>query len=267
MDEWVRDTVSQHLCAGGRPLPRPAQPLALSRQDLPRLAEGYYVCEKTDGTWVRLLADGRGGAWGVTRRDRVQTLENAPVVAGGVTLVEAELLPGGIRVFDAFWVGGRDVRHLPLPERLGCAATAGLETKRMRPLAGLPRLLERLAAAPGGEWRMDNGDPVDGLIFTPITGGHGPVLKWKMHNTLDLTVDDSGAVGCKGPGGFLPLGFTASAPPGVHEFRLGAEGWWVPVRPRPDKADPNYVKVVFHTLEVMGQRVGLDDVNAAASSS
>ena len=261
------DTAAQHLCAGERPLPRDAQPLALGACDLgPGLHERYLVCEKTDGVWERLL--GVPGApdqwWAVDRRGRVRELAEPPGdTSGGVTLVDAETVGSAPpRVFAAHWVAGRDTRDLPTLEGLQAAAAAGLSVKRMRPVSEARELVGRMDAAGGGGHVLGD-DPVDGLIFTPRESATAGVLKWKFTHTVDLLVDPAGSLLCGGPGG--PLTLHGRAPPGtapgVYEFDLDPEtAQWRLLKPRPDKDRPNYVKVVVHTLEIMAQGVTLDRI-------
>ena len=259
------DTIAQHLCAGERPPPRDAQPLALGACDLgPELHERFLVCEKTDGVWQRVLGTAGGNWWGLDRRGRVSPLVVPEVPAtSGTTLVDTETLPGGERrVFAAYWVDGADVRDLPTLEGLAAAGRLGLPTKRMRPVSEAADLVRSMSEAPGGH-RTLGGDPVDGLIFTPRVRPASGVLKWKFTHTVDLQVSKSGELLCGGPrGSLLRLHGAAppGTPPGIYEFDLGPEAQWRLLYRRTDKDRPNYVKVVVHTLEIMAQGITVERI-------
>lgn len=269
---WVRDTITQHLTVGGKPITQ-AQPLAVSRCDLERLKPDFLVCEKTDGVWRRFFTAGGSsdGWWSVDRTGCVRPESTTPTSAPGTTIIDCEVLSEGrVRAFDALWIAGQDVRARRTLERLAMIEQhTPITPKRMRPAGELDALLQEIDRSDAQMWRLlPGGDPVDGLIFTPKTGYGGGTLKWKFNHTIDLKVDGNGDALCGGPDGtLLRTGIRCNAPAGVHEFEMRHTGQWYPTKERQDKRTPNYIKVVVHTLEIMAQKIDLSTLQQACDTS
>jgi hypothetical protein len=194
---------------------------------------------------------------------------------GGDCLLDCEERDGVVHVFDALMAEGRDLRPLPLTERLRAAAVAGLPegcvAKRYLPLRSRGDLLaaQRAAAA----------DPAccDGLIFVSLTAPYDESpLKFKTAVTFDFALEAAR----RAPGRLVllasrrghltpflregrPCYVTATGQllrglrlgsrrqPVVAEFRLGRDGSWEPLRLRPDRASPNSVETLRRNLDLV----------------
>ena len=186
----------------------------------------YCVTEKADGERMLLFADREGRVHLVNSRLQFLSAGRWAGKGAGASLLDGERIEVGpgrptlYRAFDAYWVGGRDVRSLPLDQRLEAAQPllAALAAA-MDPPGAIDIKVKQFegldAAAPGGGDIFKNTKRVlsraypyktDGVIFTPVdlpvggsfkgdeqTNGFGKwarVLKWKPpeDNTIDFLV-------------------------------------------------------------------------------
>jgi hypothetical protein len=192
---------------------------------------------------------------------------------GGDCLLDSEERDGVVHVFDALMAEGRDLRPLPLSERLRAAAAAGLPSgcvlKSYLPLRSRGDLLAAQRAAAE--------DPAcDGLVFVSLSACYDePPLKFKPAVTFDFALEEARRapgrlvllasrrgnltpflregrpcyVAATGPlAGLLRL--AAGQPPPVAEFRLSqnGRGTWEALRLRPDRSAPNSVETLRRNL-------------------
>ncbi|GIX60679.1 mRNA capping enzyme [Babesia caballi] len=205
-----------------------AQPVSLTRSDLPLLFRSdYVVCEKTDGVRALLLA-ASGALYLIGRNEEVHRVDmRLPLRGNAAESQQLTLLDGEI-VLDTVEVNGEEVQQ----PRFMCYDGVYVQRRSLRELNFLERLSivytdvilpyeksQRMAAAnpakqqpPLGIYLKDFFDIShilhieefaqrlphisDGLIFTPVrlpyTPGTCPkLLKWKPPhlNTVDFSVD------------------------------------------------------------------------------
>jgi len=237
----------------------------LTRQSL-RASCLHATTLKLDGR--RVLVHVRDGRVRLLSSLGWERLEAEP---RGDCVLDGEELDGVVHVFDALFAGSRDLRRLPLPERLRAASAClptGTVLKEYRPLRSRSDLLR--------SWRESaEADACDGLIFVSLAAPYAaPPLKFKRRVSFDFALeakrDGRGFVLLASQAGRLvpfqragrpcvaaARGALARLPPKlsrshrvVVEFELEGRAW-APLRLRPDRRAPNNVETVRRNLALI----------------
>lgn len=224
---------------------------------------------KLDGRRVVLQAKE-----GLVRILSSQGWERLQLEARGDCLLDAEELQDQVHVFDALFVGKRDLRELPLTERLRAAAEVLPDGCALKPYYPL-RSREDVVAV----WRraQASAQPCDGLIFVSLVQGYRqPPLKFKRRVSFDFALENplpgKGYVLLATHAGQLvpfrwkgrpcfaaPRGVLAKLPGKAHrrralvvEFELAGDKW-EPLRLRPDRSAPNGLATLRRNLELIAR--------------
>jgi hypothetical protein len=262
------------------------QPVSIERRHFRLLKkQPYMVCEKTDGTRYMLacfVASDGNKVCAIT--DRAFKAFYLSLTIPRQTILDGELVETRdgktlYMVYDAVQIGGRDVRHEPLTERLEQATkvvrgiiksaktTVEVRVKKMLPLEAIG-CLPALDSFPY---------ETDGIVFTPVLesvriGTHETMFKWKPRDRItidfslqnwhtvngwDLCVQDRGELYQEAS--LYPSSTLKDATVGaIVECGYGDRGWY-PVKLRTDKTYPNNRRTYARTIVNIKENIQLNE--------
>lgn len=180
------------------------QPVSIERCHFPLLTrDPYVVCEKTDGERHMLICvevDRARRAVLVNRALEMRVVPLAlPPSAYKGTILDGEVYEGTMLVYDALFVDGAPIGHLPFLDRLECIENLIKRVITMKSDAFKLRV-KTFHVVDEMDVFLDEYLPtvrekIDGLVFTPVNepmriGTHETMFKWKPRekNTVDFSL-------------------------------------------------------------------------------
>ncbi len=211
-----------------------------------RNSEDWAVTPKVDGVRKFLiLFNGRAYSMGNTKD--VTALEGPGLCEDiGVCVVDCEFAHGTYYAFDVPVYNGQYCGSLELGERTSKIADVAevLKNVCLKPYEKFASF-EKLQ-----NWydlfsaRYD----IDGLIFSNTKEGYmQSVPKWKVHSTVDLTVEDQVLYTCDGHTVDIACTTLPDSSFGVWEFSFDSDRL-IAKRSRPDKPQANSLHIVYKNL-------------------
>ena len=109
---------------------------------------------------------------------------------------------------------------------------------------------------------------IDGLVFTPVDSGYyGKIFKWKPAEKLTIDfqiIEKSPGIGIKNSKNEIIPFKVSRETVDLGDYQVGDivefvfDGKWRPIRPRPDKIEPNFEKVAYDILSILENPITLD---------